>query len=122
MIDIQTSGRLLSARWLIDFTFSRRDPAACHLIRDAFGLPNMRVTQVHSKFALFGNDEWKIVLRTSMNLNMNPRMEDFTIAHDPQAYDFLDGVLADIWNRQKTYLQTESLSRQRLFFNKDSGH
>lgn len=70
MTDLLADGKLLSARWLIDFTFARRDPGACHLIRTAFGLERMRVSQVHSKFALFGNDEWKVVLRTSMNLNM----------------------------------------------------
>ena len=35
--------------------------------------------QTHSKFAVFQNAEWKVVLRSSMNLNMNPRNEDFTL-------------------------------------------
>ncbi len=120
LTDLQAGGKLLSTRWLIDFTFSRRDPGAANLIRTAFGLESMRVSQVHSKFAIFGNDEWKVVLRTSMNLNMNPRMEDFTIANDPELYQFLDTFLADIWTRQRRHLQTESLRNQRMFFNDHS--
>lgn len=50
---LQQAGQLLSVRWLVDFTFARRDPEAANQIRLAFGGDSMRVAQTHAKFALF---------------------------------------------------------------------
>ena len=61
----------------------------------------VRVSQCHAKFVLLANDAWRLVVRTSMNLNMNPRFEDFTIAHDPELFAFTDAILAELWARQK---------------------
>lgn len=110
------AGRLTAMRWLIDFSFSRRDPEAAHQIRQTFGLDCIRVAQTHSKFAVIENDSWQIVLRTSMNLNMNPRFEDFTVAHDPELADFIRRLLDDIWNRQKRSLADAAGREQRRFF------
>lgn len=110
------AGRLTGMRWLIDFTFSRRDPEAAHQIRRTFGLDCIRVAQTHSKFALVENDAWQLVLRTSMNLNMNPRFEDFTVAHDPELAAFLRRLLDDIWTRQKRSLADAAGREQRRFF------
>jgi len=110
------SGQMESMRWLIDFTFSRRDPEAAHQIRLAFGLESVRVAQNHSKFALFTNDAWSLVLRTSMNLNMNPRFEDFTLAHDPQLAAFLHALIDDIWTRQKRSLADGPQADMRRYF------
>lgn len=101
---MQQAGTLLSARWLVDFTFARRDPEAAGHIRKSFGVEAIRVAQTHSKFCLFENDQWRLVIRTSMNLNMNPRFEDFTIAHDPLLADFLGRILDEIWAKQKRTL------------------
>ena len=98
---LHRSGIITQARFLIDFSFARRDPAAAQHIRTAFGLEAVRVAQNHSKFALFANQDWTLVLRTSMNLNMNPRFEDFTIANDPDLFAFLDRILDEIWAKQK---------------------
>lgn len=110
------AGRLTGMRWLIDFSFSRRDPEAAHQIRRTFGLDCIRVAQTHSKFALIENDQWELVLRTSMNLNMNPRFEDFTAAHDPELAAFLRAILDDIWTRQRRSLADAAGREQRRFF------
>ena len=95
-------GDVLGYRILIDFSMARREPAMTTQMRDKLGRDNIRVAQTHSKFAIFQNAEWKLVLRSSMNLNMNPRNEDFTIAHDPQLAAFLNAILDEIWAKQKT--------------------
>lgn len=110
------AGEVVSMRWLVDFTFARRDPEAAHQIRQTFGLDAIRVAQNHAKFALFENDAWRLVIRTSMNLNMNPRFEDFAISHDPELADFLKRILDDIWTRQKRSLADASLKEARRFF------
>jgi hypothetical protein len=110
------SGELLSMRWLVDFTFARRDPEAANQIRQTFGLESIRVAQNHAKFCLFENRRWRLVLRTSMNLNMNPRFEDFTIAHDPQLATFLTTILDEIWSRQtRTLAQATPADIKRFF-------
>lgn len=113
---LKRDGQLLSTRWLVDFTFSRRDPQAANAIRETFGLDAIRIAQNHSKFALFTNDAWKLVVRTSMNLNMNPRFEDFTIAHDPELSDFLTRILDEIWRKQKRSLADGTCKEARHHF------
>jgi hypothetical protein len=97
-------GDILGTRWLIDFSMARREPATTAQLREAFGPDNIRVAQNHAKWCLIQNTTWRIVLRSSMNLNMNPRFEDFQIAHDPELAAFLNGILDQIWAIQSKNL------------------
>ncbi len=100
VFDMESIGRVKSARWLFDLTFQRRSPELAHEIRRIFGADAIRVAKNHAKFALIGNDKHKIVLRTSMNINFNPRFEDFTIVDDPELYNFIMAIIDEIWKRQ----------------------
>lgn len=104
VLQFMESGRLTGSRWLVDFTFQRRSPELAQKIRELFGADAVRVARNHAKFSLLRNSEWDIVIRTSMNLNTNPRFEDFTIAHDPELAEFLQAILDDVWKRQKVSL------------------
>lgn len=95
------SGRVTAARWLVDLTFVRRCPQLAARIREAFGADAVRVTKNHAKFSILQNPTWRVVIRTSMNLNHNPRLEDFTVAHDPELADFLEAALNDLWRTQR---------------------
>ncbi len=95
------SGKLKSARFLVDISFNRRDPELAQRIRDTFGDDSIRVAKNHAKFVLLAAGDWRIVIRTSMNLNYNPRFENFQIAHDPELYDFHDRILNEVWRRQR---------------------
>jgi len=97
-------GTVLGTRWLIDFSMARRDPAATSQLREAFSHDNVRVAQVHAKFALIQNRDWKVACRSSMNLNMNPRFEDFQVADDPELAQFLNAILDEIFAKQKKEL------------------
>ena len=55
---------LLSARFLLDLSFQRRQPALIKHLREGFGEDSIRVTRNHAKFLLFGNDRWKVTVRT----------------------------------------------------------
>jgi|TARA_R100001530_G_scaffold117951_1_gene85107 hypothetical protein len=90
---------LLSARFLLDLSFQRRQPALIKHLREGFGEDAIRVTRNHAKFLLFGNDKWKVTVRTSMNLNFNPRLEDIEVKDDAELYGFVDGILADIFKQ-----------------------
>jgi len=98
--DFVGEGVVTRSRWLVDLTFQRRSPQLANRIRQTFGLDAIRVAKNHAKFALIGNEDWRVVIQTSMNLNFNPRFENFAIAHDPELFAFYKTILDEVWNRQ----------------------
>lgn len=100
MLQLLSSGAIRSCRWMVDLTFMRRCPQLTAEIRAKFGADAIRVTKTHAKFCTITNDKWQIALRSSMNLNQNPRLESFQVGHDPVLCQFLSQVLDDIWQRQ----------------------
>jgi len=116
IVDLCHSGKLASARFLVDISFNRRDPELAQRIRETFGADSIRVAKNHAKFVLLAAGDWRVVIRTSMNLNFNPRFENFQIAHDPELYDFHDRILSEVWKRQtatdQDLLRPYDLARQ----------
>jgi len=100
MLELLRSGAIRSCRWLVDLTFMRRCPQLAAEIRAKFGHDAIRVTKTHAKFCTITNNEWQVALRSSMNLNQNPRLESFQVGHDPELCVFLSGVMDEIWQRQ----------------------
>lgn len=94
------AGDLLSARFITDSSIARRKQAAdyCETVTKVFGVDSVRLTKTHAKFALLHNDSWSIVLRGSMNLNRNPRWEQFEIDDDPALLAWFMSVVDDIWH------------------------
>lgn len=115
-----TSGRILSARFLLDFTFQRRQPAIAKLIRDVFGHESLRVTRNHSKFFTLRNEKWTVVCHTSQNLNMNPRFENFFLMNDPELFNFLKNIMDDLFksttSKKQVDATTNALQHQFMEF------
>jgi hypothetical protein len=120
MMGLLQSGKILSCRWLVDLTFVRRCPSLAQEIRQKFGHDAIRVTKTHAKFATIANGEWEIALRSSMNLNQNPRLESFQVGHDPILCQFLSGVLDEIWKTQPKEL-AEATNKEASEWWKDHG-
>ena len=100
MLELLRSGAIRSCRWLVDMTFMRRCPSLAAEIRAKFGADAIRVTRTHAKFCTITNNGWQVALRSSMNLNQNPRLESFQVGHDPELCNFLSGVMDEIWAKQ----------------------
>jgi hypothetical protein len=103
-----TSTRIRTIRLLIDATFQRREPQLLQSIRERYGTGAIRIVQNHAKFMLCSAGDLRLVVRTSMNLNFNPRLEDVEIKDDPEVYQFLDGILVRLFGftdpaRQSNY-------------------
>jgi hypothetical protein len=90
-------GRVRSSRWLVDFSFPQRQPQYFALLVDRFGAENVRATATHAKFVLIRNEKWNVVLRTSMNLNMNRRLENVEISDDAGLADYLEAVVDELF-------------------------
>lgn len=99
---LMSCGQLNSLRFLVDFSFPARQPAYCAALRQTFGDDCIRISKNHAKFVLLRNDTWNIVIRTSMNLNENRRLENFEISDDARLADFLQRVIEEIFEAQPT--------------------
>ena len=94
------SGAIRSIRFIVDFSFPSRQPGYCAALRERFGDDAIRVTKNHAKFVVVRNEDWSLVVRTSMNLNLNARLESFEISDDPAMADFLDAMIAMVFERR----------------------
>jgi len=106
---------LLSARFVLDFTFQRRQPAVAQKIREIFGRDNIRVTRNHAKFALMESKRARLVVKTSMNLNTNPRFEHFELSWDPDLFNFLQTICAELFQDPSDQGAMETAALQRQF-------
>ena len=120
MQELLQTGRITGCRFLVDQTFVRRVPALAAQIRRQFGDDAIRVTKTHAKFCTIVNNEWQVALRSSMNLNQNPRLESFQLGHDPELCAFLTAALDDIWRRQDRSLQDRTSREQSQWWHEEA--
>jgi len=109
------NGALRSLRFLVDFSFPSRQPAYCAALRAAFGDDAVRLTRNHAKFVLILNDEWSLVVRTSMNLNENRRLENFEISDSPEMATFLVEVVDEIFREQGETFEMRPSDHKKTF-------
>jgi len=95
------NGKIKSIRFLVDYSFQSRKPEFCQELIDLFGYEALRVTVTHAKYVLIINEKWNLVIRTSMNLNYNPRFENFEISDDKAMAAFHIEIIDEIWNSQE---------------------
>ncbi len=93
-------GRIRRMRWLVDRSFETRQPDYCATLRRLFGDDAIRTTRSHAKFATIRNEAWNLAVRTSMNLNENPRLETIEVSDDPGLADFLDAIFGQVFVEQ----------------------
>lgn len=96
------TGRVKSLRMIVDFSFQRRKPDVCQILRERFGDDALRVTVCHAKFILIRSGDWRIVVRTSMNLTHNPRFENFEISDCPEMFSFMTSIVDEVWSNKQT--------------------
>lgn len=82
IISMLESASIEKFRMIVDYSFKKREPVAYPRILRAFGADCIRELRTHAKFMIIRNDDWHIVVRTSMNLNKNPRLENLEVSVD----------------------------------------
>lgn len=92
-----SDARIRSLRMVVDRSFLTRQPAYAARCVELFGVESLRTTRIHAKFVLIRNDSWRVVVRTSMNLNENPRLEYLQVVDDADLADWYEDVLDDIF-------------------------
>jgi hypothetical protein len=116
LANLLDGGKLLSCRWLIDPSFKSRHLNGMATLVHRFGMDAIRVIRLHAKFTLLWNEDWKIVYRTSANLNANARMENFEISDDPALFAYMLAFFDEIFSIQTVGLFMESSEEYERIF------
>lgn len=95
--ELMEAASILSLRMIVDRSFQTRQPKYHARMLELFGAESVRAINTHAKFMTIRNDKWDIVVRTSMNLNENPRLENIEISENNDFADFFDRIADDIF-------------------------
>lgn len=94
---LMLSGEITRLRMIVDYSFDARQPEFCHMMREHFGEDSIRAMRTHAKFLLIRSDTHDVFLRTSMNLNENPRLENLEISEDRAFCEYWSNVVDEIF-------------------------
>jgi hypothetical protein len=80
---------ILDFKLLVDHSYVNRQKKYAASITDLFGKENIRTSEIHAKFVLLKNENFNVVITSSMNLNANKTCELFTIYESKEMFDLL---------------------------------
>lgn len=95
------NGNIRSLRFVADCSFGQRQPGYLAELVRLFGDEAIRTTRTHAKFVVITNESWRVAIRTSMNLNENPRLESIEVSDDPELAGFLLRVVDELFAEEK---------------------
>lgn len=96
--ELDRLGLIRSMRLVVDGSFVGRQPQYVDRVRAVFGDDAIRTTSIHAKFVSVRNDDWHLLVRTSMNLNRNKRIELFELDDDRDLCDWWHAEVVDpLW-------------------------
>jgi hypothetical protein len=86
---LMNDGRLTGGTLVIDHGARNKNAPLIARWKSQFGADSVRYVLNHSKIATLQTDTMKLVARGSMNLNFNPRFEQFDVTEGPNVYDLI---------------------------------
>lgn len=107
-------GRITRIRFMVDPSFKSRKPEFCKALVETFGDGCIRTVNSHAKFAIIRNAEWDLAIRTSMNLNPNPRLENFEISDDPNLAQFFTDIIDQVFGAFSDATNFATQSRKEI--------
>jgi hypothetical protein len=96
--ELLETAEVLSFRMIVDRSFHTRQPDYYQHMLRLFGAESIRAINTHAKFLTIRNDKFFIVVRTSMNLNGNPRLENIEVSDNKEFADFFEQIADDIFS------------------------
>lgn len=94
--EFRDDGRIRSIRFVMDSS-AKRGQATGADVASMFGADHIRTTRTHAKFVVVSNGEWNVVIQSSMNLNLNPRSEQFSMTDCAETAAFVMAIVDDLW-------------------------
>jgi len=98
---LMESGNIKDFKLIIDRSFATRKGQYTVTVDEIFKPENIRTTNTHSKFVLIKNDDWNVCIRSSMNLNENPRCENFELDNDIDIYNLFNDFAVELFSKQR---------------------
>jgi hypothetical protein len=95
--ELLETAEILSFKMIVDRSFQSRQPDYYNHMLMLFGIDSIRAIRTHAKFITIRNDKWNIVVRTSMNLNQNPRLENMEVSENKEFAEFFGQITEDIF-------------------------
>jgi hypothetical protein len=90
---------LLSGRLVIDVTASKPTMKRQPVVEDwrrKFGQDSVRICKNHAKIARVWNDQFRVLIRGSMNLNFNPRFENMDVTEGGEDFDLVERIESEL--------------------------
>jgi len=91
--DMLGDKNILGMRWLVDRSFPARQGKYYRSLLDKFGQDSVRLARFHAKFILLENEDFSVAVRTSMNLNLNARIEFYELSEGSPISGYLRQVV-----------------------------
>jgi energy-coupling factor transporter ATP-binding protein EcfA2 len=89
---IKPPGRITGGRLVIDYGARNKNAGIIANWKRSYGADSVRYVVNHAKIATIQTDRYRLLLRGSMNLNMNPRFEQFDLTEGGPDFDLVKEV------------------------------
>ena len=89
---LRMDSRITSALLVIDSSAQKRNAPLLNQWRHSHGVESVRYVVNHAKIATLQNEHFRLLLRGSMNLNYNPRFEQFDISEGCAGFNLIQRI------------------------------
>lgn len=89
-------GRIRSFRLYTDRSLASVKPLYAAALLRLYGPDAVKASNIHAKIAVIRNDSWDVCIRSSMNLNRNPRFEQWDADDSPGMADMFCGWFREL--------------------------
>jgi hypothetical protein len=105
---------ILTGQLVVGHTANKRNWAILAKWRERFGDQSVLVCLNHAKLARVWNEQFRVLLRGSMNLNLNPRFEQLDVTEGGADFDLCTRVEDEIPILPRKYSHAEVCAARRV--------
>ena len=96
------------ATLICDQSLDKRDPVLVENWRTRFGDDTVRICKNHAKICRVWNADFRLLLRSSMNLNVNPRFEQLDITEGGEDFELVTRLESELPVLPRKYSHAEA--------------
>jgi hypothetical protein len=104
---LMARSEITAATLVIDQSADRRNAPTIDKWRDRFGAESVRICKNHAKIARVWNRDLRLLLRGSMNLNFNPRFEQFDLTANGEDFELVRRLEQELPVLPRSYSNAE---------------
>jgi len=112
--DFLKNSKITGVKFLIDRGFKQFKGKPYDYLMETFGQDCIRTSRIHAKFAVLRNYKYNVVIRTSMNLNKNLRLENFEITENLEFAEFFQNFFDEAFSKIRVEENFQLSSSQKL--------